>query len=625
MGQPTETIQANDGAYANQTNETEENGLQNQVMEEWTNTGNLAQNPGSAEQVPDLALTYTVVRGDSLWKIAEQQLGAGTRWPEIYNLNKETIGDNPNLIYPGQEFVLPSSDSSTQKPQEAAEEATAVTAEEVTAVTAEEAATQQALEGDPFAVPEAAEAVAEPAAEAVAEPYVDPFLLDPAATDPAGSGSTVYLPFVSLEDSQQHEALEEAAAEEPAEAGLADSLEEPAEAEVVEVAVEEPAEEPLEAAAEEAIEATAEEPAALDFSVPAEADASGQDIEPVESVSPSPWENWQPEDGIYNALAVPGFDLRRGSTVEMGYFTEEAAGVSRRDLVDSIEGANGEHIYNYEGGINFGHFTGSETWKDGQLQERHIVYDGLPDRGANIGQLRDPSAEYDSGVSFSVDTPFGPHAIEGVKQVDTVLDGTSGNYKTTIKAAEGAEYLFVTDAEGNPVDFTVITTPISEVRGSQIASFDPDHVSDDPNQFLYHPALPIGLGGIEYGAAADSFTGSTVYERTVQSTIDPVTGSVTYTHTGWINNGLIRDTFFDASLTLDADGNILGSTATYSHWRDQPDLRFKGKAGAPVDVKDVQNVTTSIVDGQYKTIITDKNGATTTIYSQMDGTVVGVY
>lgn len=51
--------------------------------------------------------TYTVVRGDCLWKIAKRFLGNGLRWTEIYNLNKKVIGKNPNLIYPGQVFVLP--------------------------------------------------------------------------------------------------------------------------------------------------------------------------------------------------------------------------------------------------------------------------------------------------------------------------------------------------------------------------------------------------------------------------------------------------------------------------------------------------------------------------------------
>ena len=51
--------------------------------------------------------TYTVKRGDCLWNIAKAKLGSGSRYMEIYNLNKKVIGSNPNLIYPGQVLVLP--------------------------------------------------------------------------------------------------------------------------------------------------------------------------------------------------------------------------------------------------------------------------------------------------------------------------------------------------------------------------------------------------------------------------------------------------------------------------------------------------------------------------------------
>lgn len=50
--------------------------------------------------------TYTVVSGDSLYKIAKAKLSDGSKWQEIYNLNKDII-KNPNLIYPGQVLKLP--------------------------------------------------------------------------------------------------------------------------------------------------------------------------------------------------------------------------------------------------------------------------------------------------------------------------------------------------------------------------------------------------------------------------------------------------------------------------------------------------------------------------------------
>ena len=48
---------------------------------------------------------YIVTVGDSLWKIANDQLGDGAMWKSIYENNKSIIKD-PNLIYVGQELVL---------------------------------------------------------------------------------------------------------------------------------------------------------------------------------------------------------------------------------------------------------------------------------------------------------------------------------------------------------------------------------------------------------------------------------------------------------------------------------------------------------------------------------------
>jgi nucleoid-associated protein YgaU len=55
--------------------------------------------------VPKIGTT-TVSRGDSLWRISRLAYGAGTRYAVIYKANRQQIR-NPNLIYPGQVFVLP--------------------------------------------------------------------------------------------------------------------------------------------------------------------------------------------------------------------------------------------------------------------------------------------------------------------------------------------------------------------------------------------------------------------------------------------------------------------------------------------------------------------------------------
>jgi nucleoid-associated protein YgaU len=52
--------------------------------------------------------TYMVESGDNLSAIAKQELGDANRWREIYELNKDLIGNNPDLIQPGMELKLPS-------------------------------------------------------------------------------------------------------------------------------------------------------------------------------------------------------------------------------------------------------------------------------------------------------------------------------------------------------------------------------------------------------------------------------------------------------------------------------------------------------------------------------------
>lgn len=72
-------------------------------------TGSMGD-PAPAEELPapvPAVRTYTVVEGDWLIKIAGEQLGDEDRWREIYDLNRELIGDNPDLIHPGQVFRLP--------------------------------------------------------------------------------------------------------------------------------------------------------------------------------------------------------------------------------------------------------------------------------------------------------------------------------------------------------------------------------------------------------------------------------------------------------------------------------------------------------------------------------------
>jgi nucleoid-associated protein YgaU len=48
--------------------------------------------------------TYTVQSGDTLSKIGQHH---GVNWHEIYEANKDVIGDNPDKIRPGQVLHIP--------------------------------------------------------------------------------------------------------------------------------------------------------------------------------------------------------------------------------------------------------------------------------------------------------------------------------------------------------------------------------------------------------------------------------------------------------------------------------------------------------------------------------------
>ena len=66
----------------------------------------LDSGPSSSTVVVPKIATTTVTRGDSLWRLSQASYGAGMRYAVIYKANKEQIR-NPNLIYPGQIFVMP--------------------------------------------------------------------------------------------------------------------------------------------------------------------------------------------------------------------------------------------------------------------------------------------------------------------------------------------------------------------------------------------------------------------------------------------------------------------------------------------------------------------------------------
>ena len=66
------------------------------------------------------APTWTVVRGESLWSIAEHvvlrvrpdadESDVASYWGRLIDTNRDSIGDDADLIFPGLRLVLPPTD-----------------------------------------------------------------------------------------------------------------------------------------------------------------------------------------------------------------------------------------------------------------------------------------------------------------------------------------------------------------------------------------------------------------------------------------------------------------------------------------------------------------------------------
>lgn len=67
------------------------------------NKVNTANTRPDERQLPD---SYTVKKGDSLYTIAKRFYGDGERYREVHNKNRDKIGPDPDLIYPGQVLQL---------------------------------------------------------------------------------------------------------------------------------------------------------------------------------------------------------------------------------------------------------------------------------------------------------------------------------------------------------------------------------------------------------------------------------------------------------------------------------------------------------------------------------------
>jgi nucleoid-associated protein YgaU len=64
--------------------------------------GTAAAEPASG----DGERSYTVVSGDTLWRIAERQYGNGSHYMKIFEANTDVL-EHPDRIYPGQKLRIP--------------------------------------------------------------------------------------------------------------------------------------------------------------------------------------------------------------------------------------------------------------------------------------------------------------------------------------------------------------------------------------------------------------------------------------------------------------------------------------------------------------------------------------
>jgi hypothetical protein len=106
--------------------ETQTLGTASTEAEQNTTTDDQKGAPAAWRPAPESSTTRLVVEpGDSLWSISEEHIGPGATPKQIayefertFDLNRGRIGEDPNMIFPGQELVLlpPASDTAATAP-----------------------------------------------------------------------------------------------------------------------------------------------------------------------------------------------------------------------------------------------------------------------------------------------------------------------------------------------------------------------------------------------------------------------------------------------------------------------------------------------------------------------------
>src|SRR5919202_1171120 len=142
----------------------------------------------TVQAIPKPAQQVVVNPGDSLWSISQRKLGPNatpeqiaTEVEQTFELNRERIGDDPNLILAGQELLLPTA----PEPMNGAAFSTPAASEPAGKASSNKPA-------EPTATEPAVEASPEPAASEPAEPVAsEPATSDSEPASPTSTGSAL--------------------------------------------------------------------------------------------------------------------------------------------------------------------------------------------------------------------------------------------------------------------------------------------------------------------------------------------------------------------------------------------------------------------------------------------------